>query len=386
MRPLGGYEAGVRVLHVIADLGTYGAQNLVGQLIRELRNEPDCRVEALTIYSPEVAFDAGAALGVPVHDLARRGRRDLSFLPRLVAAIRRLRPDIVHTHMHHGKYWGRLAAILAGVPTIVHTEHNSDFRPPHPLFGRLNRVLHAKTTAIVAFSEPHRAALARDEHLALERIAIIPNGITPSPPDRAAARAALGAGDETFAVVHVGRLATVKNQLLALDAWEQLTQAQPGMQLIFVGDGPDREMLADQVALRGLHGVRFLGFREDAHALIAGADVALVTSRNEAMPLAVIEAMQAGVPVVSSDWHGAREMLGFGAYGLVAAADGASLAAAITAVANDPAAAAERAGSAQRHALAEFAIATTARRYAALYRSLSSRARSASAVITAARS
>ena len=107
--------------------------------------------------------------------------------------MRRCKPDVVHTHMHNGKYWGRLAALAAGVPAIVHTEHNSEFGAPRA-FRPLGRLLAARTTAFVAFSQTHRAALAADEAIPLERIAVIPNGIElapPAPGARARARAAL---------------------------------------------------------------------------------------------------------------------------------------------------------------------------------------------------
>ena len=175
----------MRVLHVVTNLGTYGAERFAGSLAE--------RVAAL---GDEVAVMAiapsppGAACAVPLLEVGRRGRYDVSFLPRMIAMMRRYAPDVVHTHMHHGKYWGRLAAVVAGVPAIVHTEHNSEFGAPRA-FRPVARALAARTAAFVAFSRTHRAALAADEGIPLERIAVIPNGIAlaPPPPGRARARA-----------------------------------------------------------------------------------------------------------------------------------------------------------------------------------------------------
>src|ERR1700712_2323432 len=109
----------MRVLHVIADLGTYGAERLLALLLNNL-HDPELELAVMTVYSsPEGA----AELNVPVLDAARRGRYDLGFFPRMVGMMRRWKPDLVHTHMHNGKYWGRLAAVASGVPVIVHTEH-----------------------------------------------------------------------------------------------------------------------------------------------------------------------------------------------------------------------------------------------------------------------
>jgi glycosyltransferase involved in cell wall biosynthesis len=372
----------LRVLHVVTNLGTYGAERFVGRLAEHLAPAGlDVAVMALAPSPP------GAACAVPRLEVGRRGRYDVLFLPRMVALMRRWRPDVVHTHMHHGKYWGRLAALAARVPAIVHTEHNSEFGAPQA-FRPVGRFLTAHTAAIVAFSQTHRAALAADEQIPLERIEVIPNGIDLAPPPadaRARVRAELGVADADAVLMHVGRLAHVKNQRLAVEALALLPR---NVRLVLVGDGVDRALLAQLAAERGVaERVTFLGFRDDAARLIAGADVALVTSRNEAMPLAVIEAMAAGVPLVSTPWKGASEMLHGGAYGAIAPDYAAtSLARAVRGALDDPAAAAERAERERRFALAEYDIATTARRYADLYVAVSEPMRAAKSRITAARS
>ena len=373
----------MRVLHVIADLGTYGAERLLALLLNNL-HDPELELAVMTVYSsPEGA----AELSVPVLDAARRGRYDLGFFPRMVGMMRRWKPDLVHTHMHNGKYWGRLAAVASGVPVIVHTEHNSEFGAPR-VFRFANRALVARTDAVVAFSQTHRRSLAADEGIALDRIVVIPNGIdlTGRPElSRDDARRAMSAAPEERLLVHVGRLSRVKNQSLAIEA---LALLPAPVRLVFVGDGADRPALEALARERGVADrVTFLGFRGDAAALVAGADVALVTSFNEAMPLAVIEAMVAGAPLVSTPWHGAAEMLGHGAYGHLASSYApADVAAAVRTVLDDPDAAGGRAARARAFAREEYDIATTAQRHAALYRELSSPSRSASRVITAARS
>src|ERR1700738_3819795 len=113
----------MRVLHVIADLGSYGAERFVALLLRNLR-DPDFDLAVMTIYSTP---GGAPEVGVPVLDVARRGRYDFAFLPRMIGMMRAWRPDVVHTHMHNGKYWGRIAAVAAGAGIIVHTEHNSEF-------------------------------------------------------------------------------------------------------------------------------------------------------------------------------------------------------------------------------------------------------------------
>src|ERR1700730_14325365 len=109
----------MRVVHVCGDLGLYGAENVVALLMQHTR-EPDVELVAMTVNRSKHP-EAAERVGVPVVRIDRDGRKDVGFIFRMVRALRRLRPDVVHTHGHHGRYWGRLAAVLAGVPAIVHT-------------------------------------------------------------------------------------------------------------------------------------------------------------------------------------------------------------------------------------------------------------------------
>jgi glycosyltransferase involved in cell wall biosynthesis len=373
----------MRVMHVAADLGTYGAERFVAQLLGRL-HEPGLELAALTVADSR---PGDAPDDVARFSAGRRGRFDLTFAARMTAAMRAWRPDIVHTHTHAGKYWGRIAAIAAGVPAIVHTEHNSEFGAPAP-FWWLNRLLLRRTAAVVAVSQAQRDRLVADEHADPARIVVIPNGIIVAEPDSAArgrARAALGAAGDEQLLLHVGRLSAVKNQALAIEAAALL----PGrVRLVLAGEGRDRDALQRLADARGVTArTTFLGYRDDAATLVAGADAALVTSHNEAMPLAIIEALLAAAPVVSTPWRGAAGMLGDGAYGLVAADyTPAGFATAVRAVLDDPAAAAERAGRAAAFARVEYDIETAARRHVALYREVISRSRSASRAMTAPRS
>jgi len=371
-------------MHVAADLGTYGAERFVVLLLEHLSSEPDLELAALTLAA---ARPGDAPPAVARFAAGRSGRYDLAFLGRLAGAMRAWSPDLVHTHTHAGKYWGRLAAILAGVPAIVHTEHNSEFGAPAP-FRPLNRLLLRRTDAVIAVSAAQRDRLIADERIAPDRIVVIPNGIPVAPPDpaaRARARTQLAAAPGEQLVVSVGRLSAVKNQGLAIEALALLPAA---VRLVLIGEGRDRAALAQSARERGVAGrVALFGYRADAAALVAGADVALLTSRNEAMPLAAIEAMLAGTPVVSTPWRGAAEMLGAGERSVVSADfSAAATANAIRAVLDDPDAAAVRAARAETYARAEYDIVVTARRHAALYREVIARKRSAKPAITAPRS
>jgi glycosyltransferase involved in cell wall biosynthesis len=313
----------LRVLHLIQCLHGYGAERQVRDLIPYLQSD-DMTVGALSVYGSRLTEDELEALPFTTIDVGRRSRADYSFLPRLVREIRRFRPDIVHAHTHSGKYWGRVAAWLSGVKTVVFTEHN----PCDPRRSRIERfadpLLHAKTSRIVTFLNDQRRVLSRTDHVKMEKIVVIANGLLSNGDvqkrSREEGRKLLCVSNDEFAVLLIGRLEYQKNQQLALRALAAMEEEQRRkIRLFLAGAG------TEEVKLRGLaralqveEQVRFLGYRSDVPTLLAGADLLLMTSLFEGMPLTLIEAMNAGVPVLSTPWIGASEMLGNGRYGFIA--------------------------------------------------------------------
>jgi glycosyltransferase involved in cell wall biosynthesis len=310
----------VRVVHILPSVRGYGAERLIVELLKHL-SSPAIDASLLTIYSPPP--DAGTTLPFSIAHAGRKHRRDRLFLWRLVREIRRLKPDIVHTHTHVGKYWGRVAALLAGATRIVHTEHNPcDFRRT-PLERVADCLLHRATARVVTFFREQGAALREFEHLPAAKLVLIPNGLTfpETRGDRNAARRHLGLPAGQFAIMVVGRMEFQKNHILAMRAFAAMSEdVREKAVLLFAGAGEN------EIVLRGLaralqieERVRFLGYRTDLHALLPGADLLLMTSWFEGMPLALLEAMIAGVPIVSTPWLGARTMLGDGRYGFLTA-------------------------------------------------------------------
>ena len=360
-----------RVLHIISSLSTYGAERFIAALVEGLRAEID--VAVMTMYSPRPEI-ARRFTGLLL-DVARRGRGDFGFFGRMVAEIRAFRPDVVHTHVHNGKYWGRLAALVAGVPTIVHTEHNSDFRASLPL--RIARsALHARTARIVGFSRGHAARIATAERVSLDRFAVLANGIAPHVPAlaRAAAREQLGGGERAI-VLHVGRLMPVKNQALAVGAFAASPALRARARLVLIGDGPDEAALRVAAAQRGVtDDVTFAGYRDDVLDLLPGADAVVLTSRNEAMPLVALEAMFARIPIVTVPWAGSDELFEAGRLAAIAPNyDPAGFAAVLLGELQAPERLRERAELAGDVAQANYTLDAAVARHVAFYRDLASR-------------
>jgi glycosyltransferase involved in cell wall biosynthesis len=240
-----------------------------------------------------------------------------------------------------------------------------------PSVRRPIRLVLSKIDRIIAIAEAQRDYLVAQEGIPEERITVIPNGIPLSSPDadrrrerRAAARARLGAADGTPVIGITAVLRPEKNHELLLRAFARVRAAVPGAELWIVGDGPRRPALEAEAARLGLacgaapgSAVRLLGHVPDARAIIAGFDVAALSSHPlvETLPLTVVEAMDEAVPVVATRVGALAEMVEAGRSGiLVEPGDEAALAEALTRLLRDPA---------ERLAMGERGQATARERY-----------------------
>jgi glycosyltransferase involved in cell wall biosynthesis len=301
----------VKVLHIITGLGIGGAEQQLRLLVRHL--PADCRSEVVTLTNPGPVADALRADGVPVTHLGMTGNRDLSALPRLVAHIRAGRYDVVHTHLYRACVYGRLAARLAGVRTVVATEHSlGDSQIEGRPLTRGTRALYRATERLGVATVAVSATVARrlrEWGVPEPRIHLVPNGIDPArfrfdPAVRAATRSQLGLRQDAFVIGGVGRLVPGKS----FDTLIRALPGVPGAHLLIAGTGPEQDALlrlarttgvAPRVHLVGAAGGDDgAGVMPDLPALLAAMDIFVSASREETFGLAVIEALAAGLPVL----------------------------------------------------------------------------------------
>lgn len=253
---------------------------------------------------------------------------DAVALVRLYRLMCAVRPSIVHTHMAKAGSLGRLAAALYNATAgrrrpakLVHTYHghvlDGYFAPSTTnVFIRVERALARVTDRIVAISPRIQADLLALGIGVPTRYVVIPLGFDlealarVTAADRAAARAALEIPAEAPVVTTVGRLTAIKQHDLFLDAARHIVSRRPDAVCLIAGDGELRPTLERRVEALGLGGhVRFLGWRRDLATVYGATDVFALTSRNEGTPVALIEAMAAGVPGVSTDVGGVADVL-----------------------------------------------------------------------------
>jgi len=256
------------------------------------------------------------------------GPREFKAVGRLYRLIRRERPAIVETHTAKAGFVGRLAARLARVPVVVHTFHGhileGYFSPPKTyLLRQMERVLAKTTDAIVAVSERVKRDLVTHGVASPDRIRVVPLGIELEPflvSDRARGgfRMELGLDGHERLVGIVGRLSPIKNHRLFLKAAALVTRAEVRARFVVVGDGVLRPGLEARARELGIGDrVSFTGWRRDLPRIYADLDVLVVSSDNEGTPLAAIEAMAAGCPVVATCVGGVPDVVRHGETGVL---------------------------------------------------------------------
>jgi glycosyltransferase involved in cell wall biosynthesis len=276
-------------------------------------------------------------------------RRDVRALADLVRLLRAVRPHVVHTHTAKAGMLGRLAAILTGVPIRVHTFHghvfDGYFSPAKTrAFLALERALARRTHRILTVSDSVGAELLALGIGRPDQVTVVPLGLDLEPfahaeQHRGGLRRELRLAADAPLVGIVARLVPIKAHEVFLAAAARIAEHVPACRFVVVGDGERRAELAALAARAGIADrCVFLGWRADLAHIHADLDVAVLTSRNEGSPVALIEAMAAGLPVVATAVGGVPDLVTEGVHGhLVPTDDAPGIAAATIALLRDPA-------------------------------------------------
>lgn len=259
--------------------------------------------------------------------------RDPSYGRELRALIAAAAPDVFHAHVGTGRedFGGARAARAVGVPAVVETLHLPWLLHARPKRDSFFASLGAVDQLIVV-SEAQRATY---ERIGVPRASLVtvPNGVVPrgAGPGRAAARRALDLDPAQPVIMTIGRLVGQKGHRYLLDALPGLLGRWPDLAAVIVGEGSLRRDLEERAARIGVErAVRLVGQRPDARALLDAADLFVLPSKEEAMPMVALEAMDAGLPVVGTRVIGTTEVVQDGVTGrLVPARDPGALGAAL---------------------------------------------------------
>jgi len=359
----------LRTVHIVLALDVGGLERVVLDLVsqaRELGQSP----AIICLERPGALAAQAAAAGVPLVCLAKAPGVQSDTVRRLRSALRQLRPAVVHTHQLGALFYAGLAACGTGLPVLVHTEHGRNFTAGlrRRLLGRIAAHYAARFFCVSSDIAAHvvdRCIVPRRKTI------VVPNGIETARFHAAAhrlpLRQALGIAPAAPVIGTVGRLTAVKRQDRLLSAFAQVLRHVPAAHLLLVGDGPLRDDLHAQAAALGIAArVHFAGYQAQPERYLAAMDVFALTSDSEGMPLAILEAWAAGLPVVAARVGGVPELVAPEETGLLCEPDdGATLARSLTDLLIHPAKA-DRLGTAGRRVVESY---YTLRRMAEVYQS-----------------
>jgi glycosyltransferase involved in cell wall biosynthesis len=321
----------VRILFLSTSMGLGGADQQLLSAAQVLRDRGhEIRIVSLTPLGP-MGLQA-RSLGLATDSLEmRRGVPDPRGLARLVRIVRAWKPDVVHSHMVHANLMARALRLLVPVPVLVSTIHNVYEGGPLLMAGyRLSNGLVDHMTII---SQAAADRFVGERIVPGRLLTVIANGVDTdrmrnlSPEGRAALRGGMSVGDQQFVWLAVGRFEVAKDYPNMLRAFADVRAREPRAVLVIVGQGSlqaEAEALTAELGLR--EAVRFLGARDDVPAVMSAADGYVMSSAWEGMPMVLLEAAAADLPIVATAVGGNGEVVRDGESGfLVPARDSGGL-------------------------------------------------------------
>ena len=303
-RPTPPQRIGVGVL--IFTTGYGGADTIVLNWLQALQALPHIEPYLFTFATPERFIAKAAEIGIPVYQVPWSRKKPVWQATRVMADyVRRFNLDILHCHNPYADFVGCLLKRYAKIKTVMtfHAWGEPEIRLK--ILERLDLFTSRFFDQITAASEAVRlGAIERGVAPArIKTVQVCATNVTTAltPEARIAQRAMLGAGPEDLVFISLARFYPVKRYDVMLRAIRSVVHEHPHTKLWMAGDGPEEAAMQNLAAQLGLmpH-VQFLGYRADATALLALADVQLLTSDSEGLPLAILEGMAAALPIIAT--------------------------------------------------------------------------------------
>ena len=338
----------VKVVQIIARMNVGGPAVIVADLMRSIDSS---KVEQVLITGycdvSEADYLETVATDIKATRIAGLGRSvslvaDVRAFFALVAMIKKIAPDVIHTHTAKAGVLGRLAAILAGRSAKrVHTFHGHLL---HGYFGSrkvqivvfLEKILGLITQKFVAIgnvvkADLVRAGIAKDSKFeviypGLQNLDVYP---------KLEARKTLGLDSKKIYVVYVGRLTQIKRPDRLIELGRSLKASHSTAHLIIAGAGELLEDLTVKSESESLP-ITFLGWRNDIDIILSASDIAVLCSDNEGIPLTLIQASQAGLPIVSTNVGSVSDIVLDGVTGLLTEVSSKGLIEGVSALLDDP--------------------------------------------------
>lgn len=297
----------INILHVIPNLKLAGAETMCSSLVMELSKTPGYNVSIASLYDIKTPLTKKLEnSGIKVYYIGKKSGIDISMIWKLYQIIHKNKIQVIHTHLYVMQYVIP-AAILARVKVRIHTVHNiakEEFRKPQRILA--NIFYRISNVVPVAISPIVKSTVLEEYRLSSEDVPMIYNG-----------------GDITRCVVkddystpnkikilHVGRLTDVKNQTLIIQAVRKLTDKGYNLSLDLYGAGENQSMYKGIIKSLSLEdSVHLKGLIDNIYPVMHAADIFVLPSKYEGMPMTLIEAMGTGLPIIASCVGGIPDMI-----------------------------------------------------------------------------
>jgi glycosyltransferase involved in cell wall biosynthesis len=368
-----------RILFITTTTKREGPGNMLGSLIEHLDR---------TKFEPIVLTILGGGewdvryreLGVRRINFGLRAPLDVVAPLLLLSVIKRVKPDLIHTQLIRADLYGRWAANLTGIPYITSVQNMDRWKRSGSLIARGTTLLDARglqrAQRVVAVSMAVKKDLTERQGIRPDMIDVIANSVdvarysrTISQEQRVRVRAALGIPSQAIVVLTTARMVYQKAPEVWLAAARNVLVKHPNVYFVWAGEGPLRHVTQRAIVQLGIQGrVLLLGDRSDIPELLGTADIFVLASRFEGLPLSLIEALCAQKACIATNVSGNPELIQNNQNGLLVPVDDAvSLAQAISRLVSDPALRTRLAGNAAQSVRQDFSASRMTRKYADLY-------------------
>lgn len=314
----------VRVLYLITELGFGGAERVVQGVAQSLARRGGYEVSAACLFHPGPVAQELEANGVDVFDLGMRSKLDVSAVLRLGSLLNQLRPDVLHSHLFHANVMARVVGRWRKVPIVVTSEHNMEVESG--LRRTINRLTSPLSSQVVACSAPVADFTVNRIGIRRDKVAVVTNGVdtrwfSRKATDNTIPRSQemeLGLVPGSPLLVTVAGLRPEKALQNLVEAVALLRRDGRGVSAAIIGEGTQRAEIQGRIDDLALgESVHLLGQLDDPRPVLKKADIFVLPSSAEGLPIALLEAMAMELPSVVTDVGGIRRAIEDGVTGVL---------------------------------------------------------------------
>lgn len=296
----------MKIMQIIPAFRMAGAETMCENLCNAL-NKLGHEVIAVSLYSEKtIITERLSCNGIRIEYLDKKPGFDLGLYGRLFKLIKKEKPDAIHTHIYCTKYVFPVIAFFKKIK-VVHTVHSVAQKESFGIGKKINKLFFKINRVVpVALSNEVQKSISEVYNIPIDKIPVVTNGVDLS---KCIPKENYEIGEE-FRILHIGRFMEVKNHELLINVFAELCKKYPFIRLKLVGEGelmPKMKGLVEELAVSDK--VEFMGLQENVYPILHEADMFILPSQYEGIPMTLIEAMGTGLPIVASRVGGIPDML-----------------------------------------------------------------------------